>query len=184
MKLFIGCSSSDECDEDINLDIMNVAVSLAKIDVDYDLIIGGVKGGIMGEIRNIFQKYQKRIMTIVSTKYQEEAEMMPSEITMVCENTFEKTKSIFWHSDVFLILPGGIGTIMEFLSILEEKRTCNSSKPIILFNYNHYYDEFINWLNNLEEQGFINNKDIKQFKVISKSTTLLDYITKELKVEV
>ena len=58
-------------------------------------------------------------------------------------------------ADAFIILPGGIGTLDEFFSLLTVKELCGHEKPIVIFNMLHYYDKLEGLLLHAAEQGFI-----------------------------
>ena len=83
---------------------------------------------------------------------------------------------IFESSEVILILPGGIGTFREFFSMLDEKRTKNLDKPIILFNYNKYFSPLLGVLTKGYEENFITKRDLKLFDVVSDIKSLEMYL--------
>jgi uncharacterized protein (TIGR00730 family) len=59
------------------------------------------------------------------------------------------------QSDAFIALPGGYGTLDEFIEIVTWAQLKLHQKPCILLNTNGYYDGFLAFLNHGVTQGFI-----------------------------
>ncbi len=92
--------------------------------------------------------------------------------SIVTKNTFERSKEIFRLSDLIIILPGGLGTLAEMFSFIEEVRTKKINKRIILFNYNNYYSNILKFLVNAHDEGFISESDIKLLSIVNDIDTL------------
>lgn len=70
-------------------------------------------------------------------------------------------------------MPGGIGSLTELMSFVEEKRTSLTNKKIVLYNYNNYYDKLLSYIeyqNNLK----FNESDILDNIIIIKSMNELE----------
>ena len=61
-------------------------------------------------------------------------------------------------SDVFIIAPGGIGTLDEFFEVITLKKLKKHDKPIIILNVNHFFDIMLNMLNTMVEERFIDDE--------------------------
>lgn len=57
-------------------------------------------------------------------------------------------------SDAFLVLPGGYGSFEEFGSFMGGNINKLYSKPVVLFNYNHFYDTLVDFFEELVEKRF------------------------------
>lgn len=62
-------------------------------------------------------------------------------------------------SDVFLILPGGYGTLDEIFEVLVLRRLNANKKPIILFNFDGFYNPMIAQLKRMVAEGFIGDDE-------------------------
>ena len=82
-------------------------------------------------------------------------------------------------SSLFVILPGGIGTLdecVEVLTLMQLKQLKN--KKILILNFKNYWDHLFKLLRNMKIEGFVNNdlfgnfievKSIKEFETFLKS---------------
>ena len=75
---------------------------------------------------------------------------------------------MFFNSDFIVCLPGGVGTISELLTYIEEKRSNDSVKPIIVYDENNFYDKIIESLKELVNEGFVSEDIFDMFKIIKK----------------
>jgi uncharacterized protein (TIGR00730 family) len=57
-------------------------------------------------------------------------------------------------ADAFIILPGGYGTLEEIGTIVGGKVNKLYDKPIALYNYDHFYDTFIEFLDEVWRKNF------------------------------
>ncbi len=55
----------------------------------------------------------------------------------------ERKNKFLENSDVFIISPGGIGTLDEFFEINTLKKLKQHDNEIIIFNINHFFDKMI-----------------------------------------
>ncbi|GMF08445.1 unnamed protein product [Ambrosiozyma monospora] len=59
----------------------------------------------------------------------------------------------------FVAMPGGFGTLEEIMEITTWSQLGIHCKPIVLFNIDGFYDDFIKFLNSAIEKGFISKKN-------------------------
>ena len=64
---------------------------------------------------------------------------------------------MFENSDLIVCLPGGIGTISELLSFIEEKRSNDKDVPILIYDENNYYKELFDMINKSISNRFTDN---------------------------
>lgn len=80
------------------------------------------------------------------------------------------------NSDAFIISPGGIGTLDEFFEIITLKKLKQHTKPVIVFNVNHFYDTMLKMIDEMDEKGFLYKQE-----EIFKTATSIEEIFKLLK---
>ena len=144
MKIFIGCSSSDEISDEYKIVTNYLANSLSKYN---DLVFGCTNRGLMSICYNAFLNNNRKIIGVCYEMNKDELNDLKLDETYIVKTLEESNRLLSEISDVILILPGAYGTLSEFFSILEEKRTNLHNKDIIIFNINGFYDGLINMMN-------------------------------------
>ena len=69
-------------------------------------------------------------------------------------------------SDAFLVLPGGYGTLDEVFEVIVLCRLNAYSKPIILFNYNGFWDGILSQINRMIQEGFVGKNETHPFNIV------------------
>lgn len=149
MKVFVGCSSRNE----IPTEFLNLALQVGELLKEEEVIIGGTKIGMMGNVVNNIPL--KQVKQIILKDYVKEG-MTFQNSYQICNSSFERLNEIWKQADVLLILPGGTGTLGEIFFFLEENRMNLEKKHLILFNDQDYYDEIITFIEKLKQLNFVN----------------------------
>ena len=94
----------------------------------------------------------KVMLKILQARLQQYMKPEPPDIHPLCEecsdfiyvDSMDERKNKFLeNSDVFIISPGGIGTLDEFFEINTLKKLKQHDNEIIIFNINHFFDKMI-----------------------------------------
>lgn len=173
MNIFIGCSSKNEISENyfkISQEILNI------ISQNNNLVFGVSHNGIMGQSYQVFKKNNRKVIGITNDTYKEEFKLIPCDEEYVVNSTLDRTKKIIDYSDMFLFLPGGLGTYAEIFQIYEELRTYNINKPIIIYNYNNYYNDIINILDKLTKEHFMDKEILKYITITDDQTKIINLL--------
>ena len=64
------------------------------------------------------------------------------------------------------MLPGGTGTISEFFSYLEEVRSNDINKPMVIYNEYHHFDSCLALIDDLVKRNFNKDNIYDYFKVL------------------
>ena len=153
MNLFIGCTSRENVSEDYINDSSKLLEELSKID-NVDLVFGSYHKGLMKVAYDAFKDNNKKITGVLTEYHKNLAEFEYNyDETIVVDTTTNRFYEIFNRSDVILILPGGLGTLAELFSAIEERRIENYKK-IIIYNSNYFYTPIIEALYKMYQDGF------------------------------
>ena len=161
MKICITSSSSVQNESYISM-AKNYIESL--IDLDIELLCGGVGTSMMKEVYQTFVEHGKNTTCYTLACYDEEK---LCENTVLLDTTFDRTKKLYEESDIICILPGGSGSLAEIFSFIEEART-QETKPIILVNENNFFDLILKYMHKLIQEGF-NEESIMDYIVVVNS---------------
>ena len=77
---------------------------------------------------------------------------------------------------MFIVLPGGFGTLEEFLEVLTWNQLKIHNKPVLVFNINNYFGHLIEMFNYIHKEGFAKNSSFKNLKVYSDVNELNKYL--------
>ena len=165
MRVTITSSSSSDINEDYLTESQKVIEYLAG--QGYDLNWGSSSSSIMGLCYKTFDKYNRNIYGYTTPKYLDDLENLPHAKIKVLDNTFDMKKELFNDADLIVCLPGGLGTISELYSYIEEIRSNDKKTELILYNINHYYDIVLTTLNHLIEEKFASSNILDYFKVVN-----------------
>ena len=79
---------------------------------------------------------------------------------------------MFLNSDFIVCLPGGVGTYSELLSYIEEKRSNDNDKPIIIYDENEFYTPVIKVLEELVQEKFVDANIFDMFSIVRNKNEL------------
>ncbi len=157
MNIAITLTSSTQVGEEYIELTQKAAEYLANY--GFGIVYGGTDYGMMSELAKSYKKAGGKNLTGVMSK-----DLMDVTKGYVAfsglDNAYteddmdHRKQKIFSLSDGVLVLPGGWGTLDEFISIASSKINKLNDKPIAIYNYNGFYDKFINFLNELKSKGF------------------------------
>lgn len=109
--------------------------------------------------------------------------LMPREIAHYAVTHFHVVKTMherkalmYDHADAFITLPGGYGTLDEFIEIVTWAQLKIHRKPCILINVNGYYDGFLAFLDHAVIQGFIKGENRRLIQVAANVESALDIV--------
>lgn len=173
MKIFIGCSSSDEISTEYKIVTKYLAEEISK---NNDLVFGCEDRGLMGICYREFLNNNRKIIGICYEMYKEDLEGLKLDKIHIVKTLEESTKMLEEESDLIIFLPGAFGTLSEFIYILESKRTKLHNKDMVLFNINGFYDDLINMFNKIYNK--VSNKYVFNdlCKVFNSVDAIKDYI--------
>ena len=141
MRVTISSSSSEIIDDKYKESAIKVCDYLAEN--GWDLNWGSGSISIMGICYDEFNKYNRKMYGYTSSKYADDIDNLPNATHKIFDTTFDLKKNIFTDADLVLLLPGGTGTISEFFAYLEEVRSNDVNKDLVIYNENHHFDSTI-----------------------------------------
>lgn len=155
MNVAILSSSSERIDPYYYSITQSIAHYLACN--NFDLVYGGCSTSMMGICYQEFSKYNRNIYSFTTEKYTDDISNLPKAKHFIRQTTFDMKKEMFENSDLIIALPGGIGTLSEILSFVEENRSNDKEVPIIIYDENSDYQFLFQQLNYMEQKGFASN---------------------------
>src|ERR1700748_1080835 len=126
------------------------------------LVFGGATVGLMGVLADAALAGGAEVVGVMPEVLMDR-EIANRGITHfhVVKTMHERKALMYDHADAFIALPGGYGTLDEFIEILTWAQLKLHQKPCILININGYYDGFLAFLDHTMSQGFLKPENRK-----------------------
>lgn len=120
------------------------------------LVFGGGKTGLMGEVSRSVLRAGGEVVGIIP-KILESIEPAQSGLTQlhVVESMRERKALMSQMSDIFVVLPGGIGTMEEAFEALTNNWIGAFDKPLGFLDVGGYYDNLFCFLEHAREEDFL-----------------------------
>ena len=138
------------------------------------LVYGGGKNGLMGAVASATAAAGGRVVGIIPKALQtRENTRTECDELHVVETMHERKRLMAQRADVFVALPGGIGTFEEFFEVWTWRQLGYHDKPIGLINTDGYYNRLLAFTQHSVEQGFLSAAQMDLIQVNDNATTLL-----------
>ena len=85
----------------------------------------------------------------------------------VVESMVARKEMMIDLSDVFVVLPGGIGTIEELFEVWTGNHVEAYSKPILIVNLDGFFDELLTFAKTQYENGFLIERHFSYITVVT-----------------
>lgn len=130
------------------------------------LVFGGATVGLMGVLADAAIAGGAEVIGVMPEVLMDR-EIANRGITHfhVVKTMHERKALMYDHADAFITLPGGYGTLDEFMEIVTWAQLKIHQKPCILLNINGYYDSFLAFLDHAVAQGFIKPENRRLIQV-------------------
>ncbi|KAK1272627.1 Cytokinin riboside 5'-monophosphate phosphoribohydrolase LOG5 [Acorus gramineus] len=153
-RVCVFCGSSfgkRDCYQDAAIELGKELVA-RKVDLAY----GGGSIGLMGLVAQAVHDGGGHVLGIIPVA------LMSKEITGVTvgevravADMHERKREMGLHSDAFIALPGGYGTMEELLEVITWSQLGIHNKPVGLLNVDGYYNFLLAFIDKAVEDGFI-----------------------------
>jgi len=111
------------------------------------LVYGGGKAGLMGVVAQATIEAQGRVVGIIPKALMErEMAFTQCQELIVVDTMHERKRLMAERSDVFMALPGGIGTLEELFEVWTWRQLGYHDKPIGILNTAGYFNQLLAFL--------------------------------------
>ncbi|MCX7114310.1 MAG: TIGR00730 family Rossman fold protein [Gammaproteobacteria bacterium] len=120
------------------------------------LIYGGSSLGLMGQLADTVKSLGGRVTGII-TQQLIDKEIPPAYLDQlhVVETMQERKQMMHLKSDLFLVMPGGLGTLEEGFETWNAIKMGLFNKPIGFLNVDGYFDFLFSFIKNCTQKGLI-----------------------------
>lgn len=177
MKIGIFCSANNQIDPDFFT--ATEAFGQWCGEHGHTVVFGGCDMGLMESVARSAKAAGSMIIGVVPTIIEERGrESRHLDVTIPCDNLSDRKSLMMDQSDVFVALPGGLGTLDEVFTVVASATIGYHRKLSILYNMKGYWDSTIAMLNDLQARGMVRGHWTDQIHVVEN----LEELAKELEM--
>jgi hypothetical protein len=141
----------------------------------HTLVYGGGAVGLMGVLAHAAHEEGGAVTGVIPAKLQEREGIAYDADELVVTDTMRERKGImFRRSDGFVVLPGGYGTLEEFMEVLTLKQLGYHDHPIALLNVNGFFDTLLDFFGELRDGRFAREAITDLVHVVPTAEAALD----------
>lgn len=140
---------------------------------NYTTLYGGTKKGLMNILSEAVKRNYGKIIGILPEVFSHLNS--PDEEIIKARDLGHRKELMILHSDAFIALPGGYGTLDELSDVIAGKIVNAHNKPIVIINTDGFYDILNDFFQKLVEEKLADNYE-HLYKIVDTPEEALDYI--------
>ena len=131
------------------------------------LIYGGGDLGLMGLVARACEESGGEVVGVIP-EFLNKAHIIRqiNNNHIVTEDMHDRKMRMFEMADVFIALPGGIGTLEELTEVITLRQLGRHDKPILMANIGGFWDPLIDLILHMRAEGYIHKQYEIDFDVI------------------
>jgi len=154
MKICIFCSANQQIDQDFFT--LTEELGSWAANNGHTIVYGGVNQGLMECLAKAAKSQGGRTIGVVPMMVERSGRISDYvDIEIPCDNLSDRKQLMMDQGDIFIALPGGIGTIDEIFTIAASATIGYHQKTVILYNMKGFWNPLITLLNDLQAKGMI-----------------------------
>lgn len=141
------------------------------------LVYGGGAVGLMGVLAKAAHEAGGTVKGVIPSKLQAREGIAYDADDLIVTDTMRDRKRIMYQeSDAFVVLPGGFGTVEEFMEVLTLKQLDYHDHPIVILNVEGFFDTLLSFFEELREGRFARAPVTNLVSVVATVEEALDRI--------
>ena len=144
------------------------------------LVSGGGRVSMMGAVATTARAYgAKTIGVIPRHLMQAEVADLDADELLVVDTMRERKALMDAHAEVFLVLPGGIGTMEEFFEVWTAGSLGMHPKPVIVLDHEDFFAPLWQFVESLLDRGFVRAQawqDLHRVATVAQAFALIEAI--------
>lgn len=123
------------------------------------VVFGGVNQGLMECLAKAVKESGGETLGVVPSIVEATGRTSQyNDRVLTCNNLSERKQLMLDESDVFIALPGGVGTLDEVFTVAASYTIGYHHKRVILYNMLGFWDATIHMLDGLQQRGMVRGK--------------------------
>lgn len=131
------------------------------------LVYGGISKGLMKEVASATKAEGGKVVGIVPVTRQKYASTL-NDINIIADDLNDRKAKLIAISDVYVVLPGGYGTLDELISTFTFLSFIgNDTKKVLVVNLDGLFDPTISQLQLMVKRGLMDLRLMNNLKVVA-----------------
>ena len=166
MNICIFCSANAHIDPDFFL--MTEELGRWMAEEGHTLVFGGVNQGLMECVARAVHEAGGKTIGVIPRIVEQSGRISEYvDVEIPCDNLSDRKQLMLDMSDVFIALPGGIGTLDEIFTVAASHTIGYHHKPVILYNMKGFWAPLIVQLDDLQQRGMVRGQWRDYIQVVS-----------------
>ncbi len=175
MRIAIFCSANADIDADFFK--MTEKVGRWAGENGHTIVFGGCNMGLMECVAKAAHEAGSMTIGVVPMIIERGGRASDyMDVTIPCDNLNDRKSIMMDQSDVFVALPGGIGTLDEVFTVVASATIGYHKKQVILFNIKGFWDSLISLLDDLSQKGMVRGDWHKHIIIVSEMAELTAFL--------
>ena len=150
----IYCGSNNGRDESYKKFAKELGEVLAKRRIN--LVYGGTNKGLMGVLANSAFEEGTHVTGIITERLRAKGQVNPNLSVLESYSTMQSRKArMIELADAFIMMPGGIGTLEEFMEVWTLNQLGETSKPLGVLNIDNYFANLMSFIDHMIAEKFL-----------------------------
>lgn len=143
----------------------------------HSLVYGGGAVGLMGVLAHATHEAGGVVTGVIPAKLQDREGIAYDADDLIVTETMRERKGImFRRADAFVVLPGGYGTLEEFMEVLTLKQLGYHDHPIAILNVDGFFDTLLDFFEELRGGRFAREAIGDLVHVVSTAEEAMDRV--------
>ncbi len=174
MKIFVGCSSS----EDVDSSYLKAARKLGNIIAEngHNLMFGSSDKGMMGELYRGVREKGGKVIAVFPKEYSGFLTRVEADEIIETNTATDQLKYLVNNGDVTIILPGSYGALAELSTSIQNKKLGEHKKDIFIMNINGFFNDILKTFAKFYDDKFDLCDRNKLYKVINEPEEIIEFL--------
>ena len=171
MKIVVYCSSQAGLDEKYQQLARDLGTWIGQN--GHSLLYGGSNAGLMHITAAAAHEAGGHVIGVIPEMFRHRIDPVCDEVVYTA-NLGDRKQYMIEHGDVFVVMPGGIGTLDEWMSTLAVMTIGNDDpRPVIVANIDGLYDATVQQLADMTRTPFARSKNLARTLVAPTASDLI-----------
>ena len=144
-----------------------------------NLVYGGTNKGLMGVLANSAIEEGAHVTGVITERLKAKNQVHPNLSMIETYPTMQSRKTrMIELADACIMMPGGIGTLEEFMEVWTLNQLGETSKPLGILNINNYFENLIAFIEHMIAERFLPSAHRNGIVVNSDPEELINLLVK------